>query len=271
MRDPRTAQRSVPTVLRTHSAFTLIELLVVIAIIVILAGLLLPVLAMARQKARITRAKVEMQEIVSAVNHYETIYSRLPISTAAANAANPDFTFGTQDRGAALKMNSRGGNPPSIQNNGGNGYQAANEEVVCILMDITTYADGTPASNPNHTKNTQHIQFLNAKMTGDTFSPGIGSDYVFRDPWGNPYIISLDANYDGKTYDAIYCTQNVSQPVGGGASGVDGTANTVDAGGNGDHFAVNGPVTVWSLGPDGQASTGFKANAGVNTDNITSW
>jgi len=54
-------------------------------------------------------------------------------------------------------------------------------------------------------------QFLNAKQVTDTISPGVGTDGVFRDPWGNPYIVTLDLSYDNKCRDALYRLRNVSQ------------------------------------------------------------
>ena len=53
-------------------------------------------------------------------------------------------------------------------------------------------------------KNPQRISFLNAKLTGDVTSPGVGTDYVYRDPWGNPYIITLDANYDAARAQDVF-------------------------------------------------------------------
>ena len=57
----------------------------------------------------------------------------------------------------------------------------------------------------NYQKNPQQTIFLNAKMSGDTSSPGVGTDLVYRDPWGNPYVISMDLNYDEQCKDAFYC------------------------------------------------------------------
>ncbi len=40
--------------------------------------------------------------------------------------------------------------------------------------------------------------------------PGVDNDLVYRDPWGNPYIISMDLNYDDQTKDAFYGLDKVS-------------------------------------------------------------
>ena len=60
-------------------AFTLVELLVVIAIIALLAGLLLPVLARAKEKANVTRVRAELYGIGLALEMYSTDYAgKLP-------------------------------------------------------------------------------------------------------------------------------------------------------------------------------------------------
>ena len=48
--------------------------------------------------------------------------------------------------------------------------------------------------------------------------PGVGNDLVYRDPWGNPYIISMDLNYDDKCQDSFYC-KRVSSPGGSSTAG----------------------------------------------------
>ena len=241
----------------TRWAFTLIELLVVIAIIAILAAMLLPAIQHIITKAKITRAHTEMRVLATAITEYETQYGKYPTTMSPGSG---DFTYG----GTALD---------SVFGTTGS-WSMNNSEVIAILMDLERYPlTGSNTVNFGHVKNTQRSSLLNAKMVGDTASPGVGPDLVYRDPWGNPYIITMDLNYDGNCADAFYKLSGVSQKI--GAAGFNGLFNPTNTLGTTDDFEYHGGVMVWSLGPDKQASTtnpiGGNATQGVNKDNVLSW
>lgn len=262
--------------------FTLIELLVVIAIIAILAAMLLPAISKVKVQAQIKRCRTDLEQLVNAIKEYESAYSRFPVSkmameAAAANGANPqdnngDFTFGTKSLsdmktpvGTIAILNSRVGAPPNSR------YQTNNAEVIAILMDLTEYRNGKPTVNQDHIRNPQKTKFLNAQSAADNTSAGVGTDGVFRDPWGNPYIISIDLNNDDKVKDAFYRLQTVSQTSDSSdapKTGYYGLFNAA-ANPNSNDFEANGSVMVWSAGPDGMIDLSKKANEGVNRDNIS--
>ncbi len=247
--------------------FTLIEMLVVIAIISILAGLLLPALAKAKQKAKIAQARTEMANLVAAITQYQSEYGRYPGNTNAVNSLpgpsgeSPDFTFGTAGTGYL---------PDNTVGTSGNAgaYQTSNAELMAILLNLETFpSTGNPTCNKDFARNPRKIQFYNAKRVSGTTSPGgVGDDLVFRDPWGNPYIVTLDFNYDDKCRDGFYRNVAVAQE-----SGDKGFNGLYRAPSSGDHFEANVGVMVWSFGPDGKVDSAAKANANENKDNILSW
>ncbi len=87
--------QSLPTVHKSaRRGFTLIELLVVIAIIAILAAILFPVFAQAREKARATTCLSNEKQIGLAIIQYVQDYDEtFPLSEFAANTASPGYTW----------------------------------------------------------------------------------------------------------------------------------------------------------------------------------
>ena len=292
LRTPRSA-------FRAWRAFTLVELLVVISIIAILAALLLPVISRVKIKAQVQKAHMETGSIANAIHTYEADYSKFPVSAAAMSAATAvpanqggpeDFTYGTA--GVAC-VGPGGSNPQDIPvGNGGfstptpgtyasiltptvathGNYQTNNSEVMAVLLDMTNWpASGPTINNPDHAKNPQRTQYLNATMAIDCKAPGIGQDGTYRDPWGNPYIITVDLNYDDKARDAFYRDPNVSQDPAPPNLGLNGLIKTTLPSGGGTVFEANSPVMVWSAGPDKMIDPKGPANKGANKDNVISW
>ena len=260
-------------------AFTLVEMLVVIAIIGILAGILLPTIAAVRERARVAQAKLEMGQIENAIIAYQTEYGRMPLSPTAAQSLDFvtrfDFTYGTAGAGGyGVVTNSPGGNVAV--------YNVNNSELMAVLMDMTAFRDGSTTVNANHARNPKKIAFLDAKQV-DGPRPGLDEHGVYRDPWGQPYFITIDGDGDGKVYDGFYRNRSVSQQ--NLQKGYDGVFNAIDINGNGNHFAISKKVAVWSFGPDGKAALLNDSNTAIksdgegpvggikvkNIDNVLSW
>jgi type II secretion system protein G len=263
-----------------RAGFTLIELLVVIAIIGVLAGMALPVLSRAKVKAQVAKAQMEIRDLVTAISAYQTTYGRLPASKDTIEALEdpnltPDFTYGTYYRGGYWQ--NKAGQTIVIQTQNLRRTQKNNAEVIAIIQDTEYYRDGTPSPNVGHALNPQKLSFLDAKETGGTINPnvlprnpGVGPDGVYRDPWGNPYIITLDLNYDDRCRDGFYSLDAVSATAPGSRSGHNGLFKFNEKA-RPNTFEYRGAVMVWSLGPDGAADPTVPATQGVNRDNILSW
>lgn len=186
----------------------MIELLVVISIIAVLIGLAFPAFQSVQNSAKKTQAKNDLVQIVTAVNAFYTEYGRYP--TTATTDASAIFG-GTGSSNKALFDELRG-------------------------VAITTL-------------NPKQIVFINPPDAKDQTTPRGGiktSDNQWYDPWGKPYWIGLDADYDNQ----------VTNPY------------TADSGAGGANIRQG--VIAYSLGKDMAGGNGSKST-GPGRDDVISW
>ena len=189
------------------SAFTLIELLVVIVIVAILMGLAFPVFQGVQNQAKKAQAKNDLIQIVTAVNAFYTEYGRYPTSESDDSTAK----FGA-------------------------GSANTNDVILNELRATTP------------TLNTRQIVFLSPPDVKDPTKPQAGisrADNQFYDPWGRPYALALDANYDNQITPNPYGDEN-------GAGG----------------SPLRQGVIAWSVGRDGSLGKNGKF---TGSDDVISW
>jgi hypothetical protein len=269
-----------PATRRPVWGFTLRGVLFIIALLLILATLIFPVSRPDGRGYPRRKAQIEAAQIAHAIHAYLTECGKFPVSNNAMSAAassGEDFTFGTYGLARGLKA-PRGIYEVRALDSAGKplSYQANNSEVMAVLLDVESWPNtpAVPTINHGHLMNPGKTRYLNVHMAADTASPGLGRDGVYRDPWGQPYIITIDLNGDDKARDAFYRAPGISEDPSDTKAprrGLNGLIPAVVGGRT--FYEANSPVMVWSAGADKMVdpSPGTSAVQGVNRDNVLSW
>ncbi|MBA3650101.1 MAG: prepilin-type N-terminal cleavage/methylation domain-containing protein [Chthoniobacterales bacterium] len=206
-------------------AFTLIELLVVITVIAILIALLFPAFQSVQDQAKRTQSKNDLTQIVTAVNAFYTEYGKYP-------------TTATTDAGAKF-------GPGGVANSAlFNELRAVSNVLNTRLIVFVSPPDVKDPNNPR-----SGIARNTTTINGISVIPG---DFV--DPWGTPYSVAIDANYDNQVANAYT----------DGSAGGDPNATPA--------YALRIGVIAWSFGKDQTIGTKTPASSSyTNSDDVISW
>lgn len=146
----------------SRKGFTLVELLVVIAIIAVLASAGFAVGPAMMNRAKKLSAQATATNIANAVEQFYTEYSVLPDPDTVSNSAEKEFTTNESD-----------------------------------LLDILAGGSETKSIEQNPRK----IRFLSVKEAKNGMDGALYTDDAISkilDPWGQPFYIMLDYDYDEK-------------------------------------------------------------------------
>jgi len=199
--------------IRRQRGFTLVELLVVITIIIVLAAAGFAGAMKAMAKAKSTKAHAALTAVEQAVNQFYNEYGRLP----AMNNATADAQ-----------------------------YETTLEDGKKLLEPLLAKEDTASGSTVQNPKQLSFLSVPDGKIKGTGGIDGlvyeVGSSSKVRglyDPWGRPYKIMLDNDYD----------EELTLTVGGTTKNLHGRR-----------------VAVWSLGADGKSDDPKTA-----ADDVKNW
>ena len=231
---------------RLRSGFTLIEILTVIAIIAVLMGLLFPVLGKAKVIAQKADAKNDLHQLVTAVNAFDTDYGVYPIDPTVAGNPGHDAEYGDPggSRPLADVVNVLRADPSNTPLSSGTTPLGINTRQQ-IYLDVPFAKDQT------HPKRGLYVG------PGGTTTPNGNPLHVgdWCDPWGDTYIICIDADYNGYTQVGTLNYKDLTYvPNAPGTTG-----NSLQTGYIGASF-----------GPDGQIGTAGNALYN-NSDDVITW
>ena len=174
-----------------RNPFTLVEILVVIAVIAILMGLMFPALGMVKERAYMKQSLSDVKNIQMAVKSFKNDYQYLPIKPTTAEKGKDVVFYGSKARSTATTTKEKCNDVFKTDSTLQTDY--------LDLFNTLCYNNSDPTKNgvpPDDAKtlNPKKVIYLTptSKFVGASDKCG------FRDPWGRPYVVFLDNDYDNK-------------------------------------------------------------------------
>lgn len=183
-----------------RNPFTLVEILVVIAVIAILMGLLFPALGMVRERAYMRQSLSDVKAIHLAIKSFKNDYQYLPFKPSSSEKEKDVLFYGSKDK--------------SCQTTTGTSVGFKEDSTLCkdvfknddtLVTDYFTFfttlsyldrsTGAPPTSGDAYDLNSKKVKFLTPSSKYRNSDAKKGG---YRDPWGRPYLVFLDADYDGK-------------------------------------------------------------------------
>ncbi|MBE6391417.1 MAG: prepilin-type N-terminal cleavage/methylation domain-containing protein [Lentisphaerae bacterium] len=241
---------------KTIRRFTLVEMLTVVAIIGILAGLIIPTVIIAQNRGRETQAKTDISSIMTALKQLKSDCNRclvrantsdFYIGAVRCHTSSPNANSTPVSRFSCPLHDSPSPTYHHVVRIEGSAYNAMIAELSApkneTLRDLS-------AANQARCVNRRRKVYLDPKNGFNSGAPYTSQeDALWRDPWGNPYVIYIGADADHQMVMPGY-----SIPIAAG-------------------------LAVYSFGPNGTDDHGCNASLDLcrssgnhkNHDDIASW
>ncbi|NLB65668.1 MAG: prepilin-type N-terminal cleavage/methylation domain-containing protein [Lentisphaerae bacterium] len=150
--------------------FTLIEMLIVVAIIGLLAAILVPTIMGAVKKANYARAMTEITALEGALKGYFQEYGRMPVPPGGMGGK--DVMYSGADQAAVV--------------NALIGRDTSRNAKDMVFLDL-------------------HPRSFNVKTLNEMYNR-LDAGQPYCDPWGTPYRILMDMDFDDRIQDTGFDT-----------------------------------------------------------------